>query len=75
MVTLSKSSSALVEVTITDENDNPPQFIEELYQGSILENSRPGDTIVTLTTADKDVSAENRQIVCYITGMQSHFFS
>uniref|UniRef100_A0A8C1WJD8 FAT atypical cadherin 2 n=1 Tax=Cyprinus carpio TaxID=7962 RepID=A0A8C1WJD8_CYPCA len=61
------SSSALVEVTITDENDNPPQFTEELYQGSILENSRPGETIVTLTTADKDVSAENRQIVCYIT--------
>ncbi|XP_016409125.1 protocadherin Fat 2 [Sinocyclocheilus rhinocerous] len=61
------SSSVLVEVTITDENDNPPQFTEELYQGSILENSRPGETIVTLTTADKDVSAENRQIVCYIT--------
>uniref|UniRef100_A0A9J8DFP2 FAT atypical cadherin 2 n=1 Tax=Cyprinus carpio carpio TaxID=630221 RepID=A0A9J8DFP2_CYPCA len=61
------SSSALVEVTITDENDNPPQFTEELYQGSILENSRPEETIVTLTTADKDVSAENRQIVCYIT--------
>ncbi|XP_026136921.1 protocadherin Fat 2-like [Carassius auratus] len=61
------SSSALVEVTITDENDNPPQFTEELYQGSILENSRPGETIVTLTTADKDVSAEHRQIVCYIT--------
>ncbi|KTG32915.1 hypothetical protein cypCar_00019140 [Cyprinus carpio] len=40
---------------------------EELYQGSILENSRPGETIVTLTTADKDVSAENREIVCYIT--------
>uniref|UniRef100_A0A672QBL2 FAT atypical cadherin 2 n=1 Tax=Sinocyclocheilus grahami TaxID=75366 RepID=A0A672QBL2_SINGR len=65
--TVKLSSSVLVEVTITDENDNPPQFTEELYQGSILENSRPGETIVTLTTADKDVSAENRQIVCYIT--------
>ncbi|XP_051506561.1 protocadherin Fat 2-like [Myxocyprinus asiaticus] len=61
------SSSVLVEVTIMDENDNPPQFTEELYQGSILENSRPGEPIVTLTTADMDVSADNRQIVCYIT--------
>uniref|UniRef100_A0A8C1XZK0 FAT atypical cadherin 2 n=1 Tax=Cyprinus carpio TaxID=7962 RepID=A0A8C1XZK0_CYPCA len=69
--TVKLSSSVLVEVTITDENDNPPQFTEELYQGSILENSRPGETIVTLTTADKDVSAENREIVCYITGMQN----
>ncbi|KAG1926068.1 protocadherin Fat [Pimephales promelas] len=65
--TVKLTSSVLVEVTITDENDNPPQFTEELYQGSILENSRPGTTIVTLTTADKDVSADNRQIVCYIT--------
>ncbi|XP_051945095.1 protocadherin Fat 2 [Xyrauchen texanus] len=61
------SSSVLVEVIITDENDNPPQFTEELYQGSILENSRPGEPIVTLTTTDMDVSADNRQIVCYIT--------
>uniref|UniRef100_A0A8C2E4Q2 FAT atypical cadherin 2 n=1 Tax=Cyprinus carpio TaxID=7962 RepID=A0A8C2E4Q2_CYPCA len=65
--TVKLSSSVLVEVTITDENDNPPQFTEELYQGSILENSRPGETIATLTTADKDVSAENREIICYIT--------
>lgn len=73
--TVKLTSSVLVEVTITDENDNPPQFTEELYQGSILENSRPGEAIVTLTTTDKDVSAENRQIVCYITGTQSHLFS
>ncbi|XP_056106333.1 protocadherin Fat 2 [Rhinichthys klamathensis goyatoka] len=65
--TVKLTSSVLVEVTISDENDNPPQFTEELYQGSILENTGPGETIVTLTTADKDVSADNRQIVCYIT--------
>ncbi|XP_066504787.1 protocadherin Fat 2 [Hoplias malabaricus] len=61
------SSSALVEVTVTDVNDNPPQFTEELYQGSIIENSRPGEVIVTLTTEDKDLSIDNRQVTCYIT--------
>ncbi|KAF5893704.1 protocadherin Fat 2, partial [Clarias magur] len=61
------SSSALVEVTITDENDNPPQFTEEVYHGSILENSRPGEPIVVLTTTDNDVSSDNRQVTCYIT--------
>ncbi|XP_058253540.1 protocadherin Fat 2 [Hemibagrus wyckioides] len=61
------SSSALVEVTITDENDNPPQFTEEVYHGSIIENSRPGELIVTLTTTDNDVSPDNRQVICYIT--------
>ncbi|KAI5607990.1 protocadherin Fat 2 [Silurus asotus] len=61
------SSSALVEVTITDENDNPPQFTEEVYRGSIIENSRPGELIVILTTTDNDVSPDNRQVACYIT--------
>ncbi|TSK28143.1 Protocadherin Fat 2 [Bagarius yarrelli] len=61
------SSSALVEVAITDENDNPPQFTEEVYHGSILENSRSGELIVALTTTDNDVSPDNRQVICYIT--------
>ncbi|XP_022539774.2 protocadherin Fat 2 [Astyanax mexicanus] len=61
------SSSALVEVTVSDENDNPPQFTEELYQGSIIENNRPEEAIVTLTTIDKDMSSDNRQVTCYIT--------
>lgn len=66
------SSSALVEVTITDENDNPPQFTEEVYHGSIIENSRPGELIVGLTTTDNDVSPDNRQVTCYITGEYYH---
>ncbi|XP_076877989.1 protocadherin Fat 2 [Brachyhypopomus gauderio] len=61
------SSSVLVEVTVTDVNDNPPQFTEELYQASIVENGRPGEVLVTLTTIDNDVSLDNRQVTCYIT--------
>uniref|UniRef100_A0AAY4ENR5 Protocadherin Fat 2 n=1 Tax=Denticeps clupeoides TaxID=299321 RepID=A0AAY4ENR5_9TELE len=61
------SSSALVEVMITDENDNPPQFKEDVYQGSIMENSGPGEVIATMATSDMDVTAENRQLMCYIT--------
>lgn len=62
------SSSALVEVMITDDNDNPPRFTEELYQGSLMENSRPGELIAILSTTDLDITAENRQVTCYITG-------
>ncbi|XP_023653219.2 protocadherin Fat 2 [Paramormyrops kingsleyae] len=61
------SSSTLVEVTVTDENDNPPHFTEEVYQGSILENSREGEVIVTISTTDADILEENRQVTCYIT--------
>uniref|UniRef100_A0A667YH43 FAT atypical cadherin 2 n=1 Tax=Myripristis murdjan TaxID=586833 RepID=A0A667YH43_9TELE len=61
------SSSVLVEVTVTDENDNPPRFSEDIYRGSVVENSRPGDVIVSMTTTDADVSLENRLVTCYIT--------
>ncbi|KAL0973727.1 hypothetical protein UPYG_G00210150 [Umbra pygmaea] len=61
------SSSVLVEVTVTDENDNPPQFTEDVYHGSVMENSRLGEFIVALMINDMDVTKENRQITCYIT--------
>nr|XP_015205333.1 PREDICTED: protocadherin Fat 2 [Lepisosteus oculatus] len=61
------SSSALVNVTITDENDSPPVFTEEVYQGSVVENSPPGEDITTVSTTDADVSEANRQVTCYIT--------
>lgn len=62
------SSSVLVEVTVTDENDNPARFTEDVYHGSVMENARPGEVIMSLTTVDMDVTKENRQITCYITG-------
>nr|XP_046262776.1 protocadherin Fat 2 isoform X2 [Scatophagus argus] len=61
------SSSVLVEVTVTDENDNPPRFSEDVYHGSVVENSNPGEVIVSMTTKDADVSLENRLVTCYIT--------
>nr|XP_027794365.1 protocadherin Fat 2 [Marmota flaviventris] len=61
------SSQALVEVSITDENDNAPRFASEDYRGSVVENSEPGELVVTLKTLDADISEQNRQVTCYIT--------
>uniref|UniRef100_A0A8D2JJ96 FAT atypical cadherin 2 n=1 Tax=Varanus komodoensis TaxID=61221 RepID=A0A8D2JJ96_VARKO len=61
------SSQALVEVTVTDENDNAPQFTSEIYKGSVVENAEPGQLITTLGTLDSDISEQNRQVTCYIT--------
>ena len=62
------SSSVLVEVTVMDENDNPPRFSDDVYHGSVVEDSSPGEVIVSMTTTDADVSLENRLVTCYITG-------
>ncbi|XP_069388159.1 protocadherin Fat 2 [Paralichthys olivaceus] len=61
------SSSVLVEVTVMDENDNPPKFSDDVYLGSVVEDSSPGEVIVSMTTTDADVSLENRLVTCYIT--------
>ncbi|XP_068596339.1 protocadherin Fat 2 [Brachionichthys hirsutus] len=61
------SSSVLVEVALTDENDNPPKFSNDVYHGSVVENSAPGEVLVSMTTTDADVSLENRLVTCYIT--------
>lgn len=63
------SSSVLVEVLVTDENDSPPKFTEDVYRGSVVENSTPYEPIVYMTTTDADVSLENRLVTCYITGV------
>ncbi|KAM9376180.1 LOW QUALITY PROTEIN: protocadherin Fat 2 [Pholidichthys leucotaenia] len=61
------SSSVLVEVMVMDENDNPPKFSDDVYRGSVVENSTPFGPIVHMTTTDADVSLENRLVTCYIT--------
>lgn len=63
------SSSVLVEVMVTDENDNAPKFTEYVYHGSVVENATPFEPIVSMTTTDADVSLENRLVTCYITGL------
>ncbi|KAM4826977.1 protocadherin Fat 2 [Thomomys bottae] len=65
--TIQLSSQALVEVSITDENDNAPSFALEDYRGSVVENSEPGELVVTLKTLDADIAEPNRQVTCYIT--------
>ncbi|XP_060053958.1 protocadherin Fat 2 [Erinaceus europaeus] len=65
--TVQLSSRVLVEVSITDENDNAPRFAAEDYRGSVVENSEPGEPVAILKTLDADVTEQNRQITCYIT--------
>ncbi|XP_056372827.1 protocadherin Fat 2 [Hyla sarda] len=70
------SSEALVEVVITDDNDNPPRFTSQVYRGAVAENSQPGQVITTIKTWDNDMTESNRKVTCYITdGDQFGLFS
>lgn len=68
------SSSVLVEVMVTDQNDNAPSFTDDTYHGSVVENVIPFEPIVSMTTTDADVSLENRLVTCYITGVHVCIF-
>ncbi|XP_029442811.1 protocadherin Fat 1 isoform X2 [Rhinatrema bivittatum] len=62
------SSTTVVEVTVTDVNDNPPRFTAEIYKGTVREDDPPGDVIAILSTTDADTDEINRQVAYYITG-------
>ncbi|ESP01804.1 hypothetical protein LOTGIDRAFT_139015 [Lottia gigantea] len=48
------------EITITDENDNSPIFVKPLYTGTIKENNREGQSVVTVRASDEDAGLNGR---------------
>ena len=55
------SSSADIEITIVDANDNKPKFGEDFYSLSFRENNTVGDIILMVMASDID-SGENGEI-------------
>ncbi|XP_069753842.1 LOW QUALITY PROTEIN: protocadherin alpha-C2-like [Narcine bancroftii] len=51
----SLSSNTTIQVIISDVNDNPPQFVETLYNIYVMENKAPGASLMALTASDPDL--------------------
>ncbi|KAK5858538.1 hypothetical protein PBY51_002671 [Eleginops maclovinus] len=64
----SLSSTTVVTITVSDVNDNPPQFERELYRGAVKENDPLGEVVAVLKTKDQDGTDQNRLVNFYITG-------
>ncbi|KAF4076858.1 hypothetical protein AMELA_G00219920 [Ameiurus melas] len=47
--------STLVNITLTDVNDNPPQFVKSVYQFSVPELSQLGTKVGEVQTSDADI--------------------
>ena len=45
-----RASSALLRVTITDQNDNPPKFERDHYEAEMSENSPMGHSVLQVST-------------------------
>ena len=61
------SSSILVPVRVTDQNDNSPRFVGAPYKASIQENNYVGATILKVTAIDRDEN-ENGLISYHMDG-------
>lgn len=62
------SSSAIIEMTVMDVNDNPPRFSAEIYKGTVSEDDPPGGVIAILSTTDDDSEDMHKEVTMYITG-------
>ncbi|KAM8903146.1 protocadherin-16-like [Spinachia spinachia] len=57
--TPSLSSTATVQVQVSDVNDNAPIFHQSEYRATVCEDGLPGSTVLTLEAVDGDLSRDN----------------
>ncbi|XP_052597975.1 protocadherin gamma-B4 isoform X20 [Peromyscus californicus insignis] len=48
------NSTAQIQVLVTDANDNPPVFSQDIYRVSLPENVHPGTTVLRVAATDQD---------------------
>ncbi|XP_021006539.1 protocadherin gamma-B4 isoform X20 [Mus caroli] len=48
------NSTAQIQVVVTDANDNPPVFSQDIYRVSLPENVYPGTTVLRVVATDQD---------------------
>ncbi|XP_053422777.1 protocadherin gamma-B1 isoform X11 [Nycticebus coucang] len=54
------TGTAAIQIEVTDANDNPPVFSQDVYKVSLSENVPPGTSVLKVTATDQDegVNAE-----------------
>ncbi|XP_027253873.1 protocadherin gamma-B4 [Cricetulus griseus] len=48
------NSTAKIQILVTDANDNPPVFSQDVYRVSLPENVHPGTTVLRVVATDQD---------------------
>ncbi|KAJ8245418.1 hypothetical protein GJAV_G00270520 [Gymnothorax javanicus] len=55
-----KSDTTYVEIIVLDANDNPPQFLQNVYQGSVREDVEVYTSVVQIVASDRDSGSNGR---------------
>ncbi|XP_013869303.1 cadherin-6 [Austrofundulus limnaeus] len=62
------TGTTVVNITLTDVNDNPPRFTQTLYQFRVPETSMHGTTVGRLQATDRDIGINAEMIYTIISG-------
>ncbi|KAH7724707.1 Cadherin domain containing protein [Aphelenchoides avenae] len=71
----SLNSSALVEITVSDVNDNAPKFLLDAYSVTVAENVTIPSVILTVTANDADVGSNGKVHYSIASTSSSGLFS
>uniref|UniRef100_A0AAQ5ZGN2 Cadherin EGF LAG seven-pass G-type receptor 1 n=1 Tax=Amphiprion ocellaris TaxID=80972 RepID=A0AAQ5ZGN2_AMPOC len=55
-----KSDTTYVEIIILDANDNAPQFLRDMYQGTVLEDAPIYTSVLQISASDRDSGSNGR---------------
>uniref|UniRef100_A0A665WYG2 Cadherin EGF LAG seven-pass G-type receptor 1 n=1 Tax=Echeneis naucrates TaxID=173247 RepID=A0A665WYG2_ECHNA len=55
-----KSDTTYVEIIILDANDNAPQFLRDMYQGTVLEDAPVYTSVLQISASDRDAGSNGR---------------
>ncbi|XP_026535724.1 protocadherin Fat 3 isoform X5 [Notechis scutatus] len=69
------SAVTTVNINVTDVNDNPPRFSQDVYSAVISEDASVGDSLVMLIAEDVDSSPNGQISFSIISGDQNNEFS
>ncbi|XP_042636629.1 protocadherin gamma-B2-like [Orycteropus afer afer] len=71
-----QSGTTQIRIQVTDANDNPPVFSQDLYRVSLREDMPPGTSVLQVTATDQDegVNAEITYSFHNVDEQVAHFF-
>ncbi|XP_034530111.1 cadherin EGF LAG seven-pass G-type receptor 1 [Notolabrus celidotus] len=63
-----KSDTTYVEIIILDANDNTPQFLRDMYKGSVLEDAPAFTSVLQISASDRDSGSNGRVSYTFMDG-------
>ncbi|XP_071766181.1 cadherin-6-like [Centroberyx gerrardi] len=62
------TGTTVVNISLTDVNDNPPRFTQSIYQFSVPESSKSGTPVGRIQATDKDIGKNAEMFFTIVSG-------